>query len=173
MTSKTSELVLAVHPFTRGFAFALFEAPLSPVDWGIKEFRSGDRNALCLAAFEQLIAQRQPDVVVLLDYAKIPTWPSQRVRRLHRLFQNQAIGRGIEVRSYTRRTIHACFAGTGAVTRYQIAQAIAAQVHAFGHQLPPPRKIWNPEDPRMILFDAASLVMTHYFASDTGEPAQL
>ena len=31
------ELVLAIRPTPRGFAYALFEAPLSPVDWGMSE----------------------------------------------------------------------------------------------------------------------------------------
>ena len=53
----------------------------------------------------------------------------------------------------------------GAVTRYEIAQAVASQVHAFAHRLPPVRRLWDHEDSRMYLFDAASLAMTCYASS--------
>ena len=157
-----SELVLAIQPFTRGYAFALFEGPLSPIDWGIKEVRGGNRNARCLAAAETLIARTRPDVLVLEDYTGSFARRSRRIKRLQSLITNHAAGQSIDVRHYPRERIRDCFKGVGAVTRYEIAQAIAAQVQAFENRLPPLRKLWEPEDPRMALFDAASLVMTHY-----------
>jgi hypothetical protein len=163
---QRSELVLAIRPCSRGFAFVLFEGPLSPIDWGFREARGGDRNARCLDAARVVIAHGQPDVIALADYAASPGKRSERIKRLHSLIANHATGQSIEVCRYTREQIRVCFKGVGAVTRYEIAQTIAAQVHAFGHRLPARRKIWEPEDPRMYLFDAAALVMTHYSVSD-------
>lgn len=50
----------------------------------------------------------------------------------------------------------------GAVTRYQIAPAIAGQVPAFEDLPPRTPKIWEGETSRIHLFDAASRVMTRY-----------
>jgi len=37
-------LVLSIYPNTRGFAFVLFEGPLSPFDWGVKEVRGRGKH---------------------------------------------------------------------------------------------------------------------------------
>jgi hypothetical protein len=37
ISRRRYDLVLAIYPQTRGFAFVLFEGWLSPVDWGIHE----------------------------------------------------------------------------------------------------------------------------------------
>jgi len=160
--ARRRDLVLAVHPFTRGIAFTLFEGPLSPVDWGVKDIRGKQKNALALEATKQLIERLQPDVLVLQDLSGPNVRRAERIRRLQRLIASHAEAQAIEVHRYRRKEIQECFKPAGAVTRYEIAQAIASQVHAFGHRLPPVRKIWNSEDARMSLFDAASLVMTFY-----------
>ena len=159
---RHDELVLAIYPFTRGLAFALFESPLSPVDWGVKDIRSVRKNALALEAAEQLIERLQPDVLVLEDFSGKSSDKGERVRRLQQLIANFAAGEAIEVHRYSRKHIRECFKPVGAVTRYEIAQAIASRIHAFGHRLPPVRKIWKSEAARMGLFDAAALALTFY-----------
>ncbi len=154
--------VLALHPFSRGVAFALFEAPLAPIDWGVKEVRGKRKNARSLEVAKALIDQHQPDVVVLEECTGPYSRRAQRVHRLLKLIANYAAGQTVEVHTYTRANIRDCFKAVGAKTRYEIAQAIASQVAAFGHRLPPLRKIWMSEDVRMGLFDAASLAMTFY-----------
>lgn len=159
---RRRDRVLAVYPFTRGIAFTLFEAPLSPLDWGIKDIRGTRKNALTLEAAKKLIEIHQPDVLVLQDVSAPESRRTERIRRLHRLIASHAEGQAIEVCRYTRKQIKAYFKDSGATTRYEIAQVIAAQIHAFGHRLPPVRHIWESEDSRMSLFDAASLALTFY-----------
>lgn len=162
-------IVLALRPFKRGVAFALFEDPLSPVDWGIKEIRGGKWNARCLAAVRALIERHRPEVLAIPLRAAAPAERSSRTERLLALIVNHAIGESMEIRRYSRDDIRACFAGVGAVTGYEIAQAIASQVHAFTHRLPPVRKTWANIDTRMYLFDAAALAMTYYASSSSEE----
>ena len=61
-------LVLALYPFSRGIAFVLFEGPLAPFDWGIKEFRNTDKNAASLGHVEQLIELYQPSHIVIEEW---------------------------------------------------------------------------------------------------------
>lgn len=154
--------VLALHPFSRGIAYALFEAPLSPVDWGVKDIRGKEKNARALDIAKKLIEQHRPDVLVLEECTGPHSRRGLRVHRLLNLIANHAAGEAIEVHTYTRANVRECFKAVGAVTRYEIAQAIASQIAAFGHRLPPVRKPWMSDDVRMGLFDAASLAMTYY-----------
>lgn len=165
---RHSDLVLAIHPFTRGLAFALFESPLSPVDWGIKEVRGGNRNTRCLAAATALLDRTKPDIVIIEDSSGLYARRSRRIRRLQSLIANAVTGAGLDLRHYPRECIRDCFKGTGAVTRHEIAEAIAAQIPALADRLPPVRRVWESEDPRMALFDAASLVLTHCCVSASG-----
>ncbi len=160
--ARRRELVLAIHPFTRGIAFTLFEGPLSPIDWGVRDARGSQKNAAALEATKRLIERLQPDILVVEDFSRAGGRRSERIRRLQRLIELHGQAQSIEVCRLTRKEIRECFKSAGAVTRYEIAQAIASHVHAFGHRLPPVRKIWKSEDARMSLFDAASLVMTFY-----------
>lgn len=159
---RKEALVLAVYPFSRGLAFTVFESPLSPLDWGVKDIRGAHRNLLSLDATKRLMESHQPDVVVLHDFSCIHSRRGKRVQRLQKMIENHATAQGAEVHIYSRRQIRECFRGVGAVTRYEIAQAIVSQVHALGHRLPPVRKLWQSEPARMGIFDAASLVMTFY-----------
>jgi hypothetical protein len=154
--------VLAIHPVTTGIVFAHFSGPLSPRDWGIKEARGRSKNALALEAAVCLIEHLQPDVLVLEDCSGPLSRRGHRMRRLQRLIANSATGQAVDVHWFSRADIRKCFAGVGAVTRQEIARAIASQIHAFSHRVPPARRAWDRENPRLGLFDAASLAMTFY-----------
>jgi hypothetical protein len=159
---RPRELVLALYPFTRGLGFTLFEAPLSPIDWGVKDIRGDKSNVRSLEAATRLIDRLQPDVLALESCSGPDARRSQRIRRLQRLITNYASGQAVEVHSFSRRQSRKCFQNVDAATRYEIAQSIAARVDAFGHLLPPTRKVWMPKPPAMALFDAASIAMTYY-----------
>ena len=63
--TNSSELVLAIRPFTKGLAFVFSEGPLSPIDWGFKEIRGAKWNARCAAAGRALLDYLKPEVLVI------------------------------------------------------------------------------------------------------------
>jgi len=162
--------VLAIHPVSAGIVFTFFMGPLAPHDWGIKETRGKNKNALALEAAVALIERLQPDMLVLEDCSGSISRRSHRNRRLQQLIANCATGQAIDVHWFSRADIRKCFAAVGAVTRMEIARAIASQVHAFSHRVPPARKFWDTQNPRLCLFDAASLAMTFYSRTRTDPP---
>lgn len=162
MRAASKETVLAICPFTRGLAFTFFEGPLSPIDWGTKEVRHADKNRRSLVLAEGIIMRLQPDIIVLEDGAAPFGRRSQRIRKLQRAIGVYAHRQAIEVRTYTRSDLRDCFKKVGAFTRHEIASAIGSRIHAFGIRTPRERKLWQSEDTRMGLFDAASLAMTFY-----------
>jgi hypothetical protein len=157
--AQIRELVLAIYPTTRGFGFVLMTSPLSPVDWGTKEVRGGNKNAQCLAKVAALINAHQPDVIVLEDATAPGSRRALRIRRLSRAISSLAEDQAIDVHNYSRGAMHECFDRFGARTRYEIAMAIAKRIAAFERFLPPPRKLWMSEDVRMSIFNAAALAI--------------
>jgi hypothetical protein len=170
MTARIyDELVLAIRPTPRGFAYALFEAPLSPVDWGVTEVPGKHKNKPTRDAVSQLIKKYRPDTLVIEDRTSLAARRYGRVGRLQKLLAALARDESIELARYSRSRICKAFHHEK-ITRYEIAQAIAAFIPAFEKRLPPLRKSWQGDDPRIWIFDAASLAMTHFAAVAGAEP---
>lgn len=164
MTNHTTDdaLILAVFPSVRGFGFALFHGAWVPLDWGFRHV-DGDKNQACLERVGKLIDAYTPDILLLEDHAGEGSRRSPRVETLIDDLASQASRKGIAVARYSRDQIRECFAEFGATTKYEIAQAISRSLPEFPPQLPPERKIWLPEDYRMSIFDAVSLIFTHFY----------
>ena len=157
-----SGLVLVVHLTTRGLAYVVFEGPMAPVDWGVKEVRGPRKNARCLDRLSKIIERYQPDTLVMEDCSGTGSHRSARIRRLYRAVEVVARLQTIDVFRHSRQQVRQCFEKVGATTKHEIAQAISQLIPTFSHRMPPRRKAWMSEDPRMSLFDAASLMMTFY-----------
>lgn len=156
------ELTLAICPFYRGFAFIALKSPLSPVDWGIKVIDGPSKIARSLEAAKRVIDRLQP-VALIIESTGDPRYRrGKRVRRLQALISHYAKWQSIELYAFARHEVGDSFKATGAVTRYEIAQAVASQIDVLRDRLPPPRKKWMSEDARMRLFNAAALALTFY-----------
>jgi len=162
--------VLAVYPNTRGFAFVLFEGPLSPIDWGVKEMRGRGKRQRCLVAIISILDRFQPDIVVLQDTSPSGTRRGRRVANLNAAFVELVEGRGIPVYAYSRKDVRRAFACLGVINKQTIAETIAKHVPAFERYVPPPRKPWMSEDARMGLFDAAALALVFFHRSGGDGP---
>jgi len=162
-------LVLAIHPTSRGFGWALFEGPLMPVDWGLASVKA-KRSAHSLARFERLLNRYQPKVVVFEQFDEHPSRRAHRIQDLCRRMIRLAGRRDISTPIYSRETVRECFEHCGAKTRHDIALSIAEQIEVFRHRLPRQRKRWDSEDVRQSLFDAVALALTHFAVSGATTP---
>jgi len=160
-SSVERRLVLAVFPSTRGFGYVVFEGPHSPIDWGVKRVK-GDKNAGSLKKISELFEFYRPETLVLEDYRGEGSRRAGRIERLIDAAAELAQRERIETRTHSREEIRRCFAGSGVVNKHEIAQAIAREFPELGVHLPPERKIWMSEDPRMSIFDAAALSLTFF-----------
>ncbi len=133
-----------------------------PFDWGFRHVQ-GDKNKHSLDKVRKLIDEYTPDVLLLEDYAGAGSRRAARIERLIDDIAALATEFGITVERYSRSRIQECFAEYDAVTKYEIATAISQSLPEFPPQLPPERKIWLPEDYRMSIFDAVSLIFTHFY----------
>lgn len=155
MKAEHNELVMAFYPNARGFAFVIFEGPVSLVDWGISDVARKDRRSnTCLRQLSTLLDHYCPDVLVLREREK------RNIQALTRAVEALAAERGVQTCSLSRNDIRSAFVSLESPTRYAIAKAITNEIPMLRPFLPPTRKIWNGEDRRMGLFDAAALVLS-------------
>lgn len=155
-------LILAIYPAVRGFGFALFHGAWTPIDWGFRHV-DGDKNTACLDKVRALFDEYTPDTLLLEDHRGEGSRRSPRVGALIEEITRLAMEKDISVACYSRDQIRECFAEFDAKSKYDIARAISRVLPEFPPQLPPQRKIWLPEDTRMSIFDAVSLIFTHFY----------
>jgi Holliday junction resolvasome RuvABC endonuclease subunit len=161
-------LVLGIYPNSRGFAFALFEGQLAPVDWGVIEIRGKRKNRQCLQRIAVMFGRYQPDALVLQDMSEQPSGRARRIRHLNEAIEVLAGTQGIPVFAYSRAQVRQRFEHENFASKQTIAESIARHIPMFERFVPPPRKLWKSEHARMGLFDAAALVLT--FFSLSGDP---
>src|SRR6188472_2272789 len=78
----SADLVFAVFPSARGFGYAVFEGPMSLVDWGVKGVRSIQKNGESLKKLRELLAFYRPDMVVLENCQGRGSRRAQRIQTL-------------------------------------------------------------------------------------------
>lgn len=158
----TKHYILALFPSTRGMAFALFDGTLSLVDWGHTSIKGKVENIKCTEIAEALIDRYVPDEIVVEDPSKRSHPRSDRVNLLNQSFIALAKLHGVDVVRISAKEIRRRFEAAGARTKHERAKLIASMLPAISHKLPPTRKPWMSEDPRMALFEAAALGIAYY-----------
>lgn len=143
-------ILLAIDPTSRGFAFAVLEAPAFLVDWGSKSVTTG--NGSLVRGVEELLSRYQPDVLVLEDLAAKGARRRKRARREIGSIECRALKRGVRVERVSRLTILDAFAP--GKTKYEVALRLAEIFPVLANRLPRKRNTWRPEEARMSVFDA-------------------
>lgn len=167
-------LVFSVSPSARGFAFVLFESPLAPYDWGVKDLRGSGKNRRTIRFVESMIERYHPLVLVLEDWTDDLCRRSARIIDLYERLVLVARKHLVRVIRVSKERLRQCFARVIPTTKYEIALAIAKQIPALSFQVPPTRRIWMSEDPRQALYDAAALAIAAYgWNSEPEKPAGL
>jgi sugar phosphate isomerase/epimerase len=123
-------LTFAVYPTSRGFGWAAFTSPLAPHTGGLVEV-ARDKNVVCLRRIEALLADLEPETLVLEAFEPRNSARSDRIARLCRALVAISNDRGIELAIYTRKEIETCFSSLGARSRFEIAEVIARHVPAL------------------------------------------
>ena len=158
----SSPRVLAIDPVSRGFGIVVFESPNLPIEWGVKELRENqeERGLVLISA---LLEQFKPDVVVLEDTDHPSCRRCQRIRVQLSGIRALVQSRKVPLAGITRDQVYTTL---GHRTKHQVATAIVSSVPELAPLLPPYRKPWMSEDPRMAIFDAAAFALTFYKSLD-------
>jgi hypothetical protein len=152
--------VLAVDPGTRGFGYAVLEAPARLVEWGTKEIRQ-DKERVALRKIEELLGRYAPSVLVVEDCGHPRSRRNDRIAWLTEQMLDVAVSCGVAGCAVSRAAVYRNFAKAGARTKHEIASVLACKFPVLALRLPPKRKAWQPEDYRMGIFDAAAFGLTY------------
>ena len=156
--SQKRVLALDVHP--RSFGFVVFEGPNRLLDWGIKSFRPGV-NAVKISAAKKLLVlldEFTPSAIVI---RKREVRRSTTKTKMLTTIESQSRRRRIPVRFISRGDVNRAFVGFES-NKYEVASALAKQFPALASRLPPKRKIWQIENYRMGIFDAAAVGVAYF-----------
>jgi len=154
--------ILAVAPLSRGLGYAVMEGATRLVACGNKAILR-DKNAGSLARVKKFIQFYQPDVLVLPDVNAADTRRAKRIKILHRKIVAQAKKHQIRVRIISITKVRVKLLGDAKGTKQAVAQMLAEKFPAeLAARLPPKRRAWMSEDPRMDIFDAAGLAVAYW-----------
>jgi hypothetical protein len=151
--------LLAIDPIACGFGFAVLDGPALLIDWGLRGTKPGPepREAHSLRELDKLIARYRPDRLVVEDCRDVRSRRGPRCQRLVARMIERAEAQGIPASRISAARLRRAFAPQS--TKYQIALAVAKRFPELGVRLPPARKPWMSEKPRMGIFDAVALAL--------------
>lgn len=163
MNYKRYDLVMAIFPNARGFAYAAFEGPLSPLDWGVSDVYGKEKATKALRLIRRIISALSPDVLIVRDPGEMENKANRRLLSFIREIGDLAAERNIPIVGISRERVRHTFSFLGErPTRSEIVVAIAKRIAAFERYVPRQRKFWESEDRWMGLFDAAALALSFY-----------
>jgi hypothetical protein len=156
MTQKRI-IAFDVHPIR--FGYVVFEGPDELLDWGARSFRGGV-NAVRVPAAEKfgvLLDDFAPSAIVLEKRES----PSRKLSKIIAIVQREARKHHVPVRWVTHRMVKYTFAGHER-NKDEIATVLGERFPELTSRVPPRRRIWQSEDYRMGIFDAAALGLAYF-----------
>ena len=157
MIQNKTVRILAIAPLSRGLGYAVMEGADRLVACGNKAVLR-EKNAGSLAWAKKFIQFYKPDVLVLPDVNAKDTRRAARIKTLHRKITALAGKHRLKVRLISVTQARAQLLGGAKGTKFALAEALAAKFPVeLALRLPPKRRAWMSEDPRMDIFDAVGL----------------
>ena len=161
--------ILAIDLRPRRFGYAVFEGAKFLLDWGSNAYppSRGPENAVAAKRLAVLLRFSTPSAVVV----KKERWESAKadpvVRSMVEAITRETSARGIPVCLIGKNELEGTFRDLQCETKYEIASVLTRFFPELLWKLPPPRKIWESEHPRMTMFDAIALGFTYWKRSST------
>ena len=143
---ETPLRLIALVPSSAGIGYAVVETPQTVIDWGK---RSGTNT------IDVLFRTYRPDILVIEDVTVPGCRKGPSRRREIAYLERLAEEREIAVRPIARLGVLGHF---DVRTKVELAQAVAVRVPALAHRVPPYRKPWMSEDPRLPMFEALAFL---------------
>jgi hypothetical protein len=163
------DLIVGIDPTSRGFAFAVLEAPSFLVDWGERIVSS--KSGALLRKVDELLTYHEPAVLVVEDAAAKGCRRRERGREEIRRIERLATARGIRVARVSRLAVRDTLAR--GKSKYEVALRLAQVFPVLADRLPKRRKAWMTEDQRMNTLDAlglAAVLVAGARAARPGDP---
>ena len=162
MIQNKSIRILAIAPLSRGLGYAVMEGSDKLVACGNKAILR-DKNGKALAWVNRFIQFYQPDVLVLPNVTAADTRRATRIKTLHRKIVAWAGKLQLKLRLVSVTQVRTQLLGAAKGTKFDVARTLAEKFPTeLGQRLPPKRRPWMSEDPRMDIFDAVGMAVAFW-----------
>jgi hypothetical protein len=168
MQREMTDTIFAIDPTSRGFAFAVLEAPAFLVDWGERIIPA--KTGGLLRKVDELLSHYQPTLLVVEDLAVPGAQRRKRASKEIRSIELLALQRGLSAERISRLEVIDTFAP--GKSKFEVALRLADIFPTLAERLPRKRKAWTTEDARMNVFDALGFAAAAMERSDTAARAQ-
>lgn len=152
----------------RRFGYAVFEGHRSLLDWGVRVYPAigEEETALAMKRLDALVELFAPSAIVV----KKERWQhpdlKSGMQSVVKAVSILASARSIPVHLVPHSDLLAAFSPLGGRTREEMAEVLTRIYPDLFWYLPPKRKIWQAEHPRMTIFDALALGLAYWQARD-------
>jgi hypothetical protein len=159
-----SPRVLAIDLRPQQFGYAVFEGDERLLDWGAAYYRPGGSAGAVIAGrrVAELLRVFAPTEIVVRQVRRDVTRNSFGVRPILKVIRRNASAASIPVSLIGRNEVREAFRIFRAKNKYEIACRLAAIYRELLWWLPPERKFYESEHPRMTIFDAVATGFTYW-----------
>jgi Holliday junction resolvasome RuvABC endonuclease subunit len=162
MTHNKLTRILAIAPTARGFGYAIMEGSSRLIAFSNKAILR-NKNVRTLVWVEKFIRRYDPAVLVLPAVNAADTRRAKRIKHLHQRLVALAAKRKLKVKLITTTKVRERLLGQSKGNKQSQAEMLAGLFPIeLAPRLPPKRKAWKSEDPRMDIFDAAGLAVAFW-----------
>ena len=162
MTQYKTIRILAIAPTARGFGYAVMEGSRRLVAFSNKSILK-DKNERTLVWVEKFMCRYEPEVMVLPAVNTADTRRAKRIKQLHQRLVTLAAKYKLKVKLITTTKVRERLLGQIKGNKQSLAETLAGLFPIeLAPRLPPKRKVWKSEDPRMDIFDAAGLAVAFW-----------
>jgi hypothetical protein len=157
-TNSKRVRILAIALSARGFGYSVMEDHVM-LECGNKGVK-GNKNQQSVSKIEKLMRQFLPGVLVLQDVNAKGCHRAPRIKALHRQIIELAAKQKCKVALLSGNTLRITLLGDVKGTKHEMAESLAQKFPVeLAGKLPTKRKLWESEDGRMDIFDAAGLAV--------------
>lgn len=160
--TDNQQITLAIYPNTKGFGYACMNGITDIIDSGVANIRP-ITNRKTMKRIKSLIEYFEPVLILVQDPQVRKYKYSKRTKRLIESLIKECHKSELKVYRYSREEVKFAFDQFKVGNKYEIAKKIAESFPELEPNMPQPRKPWKPDDYFMGMFDAISLVCTHFW----------
>lgn len=161
-------VVLALDLRHRRLGYAAFQGHRTLLEWGQRYYPAvGDaERAIAQKRLSKLLGGIAPDLILMKQERWDRAHADAHLANPIAALQDEAIRHSVPIRLIQDGVIRSVFNTFGCHTKPEIAAALATIFPELLSRIPPPRKAWQTEHPRMSVFDAVALGLAYWL----GEP---
>lgn len=157
--------VIAIYPNVRGFGFAVFLDKNTSKFCGVCNIKIGDMDGL-LKKVNRLVETYLPSILILPKAFGKFNKKRERIQAILAQINMYADEKNLKFYTYSREDIRLVFEQKNAKSKHQIANAICEVMPEFSDTCPKINSSWLPENYYQGMYDAISLVFTHYYMTE-------